>query len=297
MRILILGGNGMLGHKLFQVLGVGHEVFASFRNPLGLESLAPVYHDVAADNLICGVDASVPESVGETIESIRPEVVINCIGIIKQVSAANDSIQSITVNALFPHQLAQCCRSVNARLIHFSTDCVFSGRKGSYVEEDLCDTDTLYGRSKLLGELEEPGALTLRTSFIGRDFFKQVGLLEWFLSNHGGRVSGYRRVIYSGLTSLALARLVADLIRDLPALSGVYHVASEPISKYELLVRLARALELEIVVDPCDDPVCDRSLDANRFLTATGCRIPDWDTMIKDLAEDPTPYGPWKNKV
>lgn len=286
----------MLGHKLFQVLGDGHEVFTTFRNLPGQNELAPVYHDVAADHLICGIDASIPATVEEIIKAIRPEVVINCIGIIKQVSAANDSIQSITINALFPHQLAQFCRSVSARLIHFSTDCVFTGRKGSYVEDDLCDTDTLYGRSKLLGEVDEPGALTLRTSFIGRDFFKQVGLLEWFIGNQGGLVSGYRRVIYSGLTSLALARLVADLIRDFPALSGIYHVASEPISKYDLLVRLALAPELDIVVDPCDEPVCDRSLDATRFLTATGYRLPDWDTMIKDLAEDPTPYGPLKKK-
>lgn len=208
---------------------------------------------------------------------------------------AHDALLSITLNALFPHQLADLCAAAGARLFHISTDCVFSGHKGNYTEADISDAYDLYGRAKFLGEVNRPGCLTLRTSIIGRDFAKNDALLEWFLSQRGGKAQGYTRAIYSGFPTQTLARIIGDLIEQHPDLAGLYQVASAPISKYELLVKIRDALKLNVVVEPQADFFCDRSLSAARFVAATNYEIPIWDSMIAELANDPTPYDEWKN--
>ena len=170
-------------------------------------------------------------------EQARPDAVVNCVGIIKQLKEASDPVLTITLNSLLPHRLAALCAEHGARLVHMSTDCVFSGRKGAaYTEDDLPDPEDLYGRSKLLGEVDRPGCLTIRTSIFGRDFLKQDALLEWFLSNRGGRVRGYRNAVYSGFPTQVLARIIGDLLADQPALDGLVQIASAPITKYALLV-------------------------------------------------------------
>ena len=175
-------------------------------------------------------------------------------------------------------------------MFHMSTDCVFSGRKGNYTEQDIPDPEDLYGRTKLLGEVDRPGCLTIRTSIFGRDFAKQNALLEWFLSQRGRRVRGYVKAIYTGFPTQVLARIMGDLIADYPDLSGLYHVVSTPISKYDLLVKIRDAMKLDIEIEPDTDFRCDRSLDGSRFLAETGYLIPDWDTMVAELAQDDTPY-------
>ena len=294
MRILVLGGEGMLGHKVFQELSQRFETFATFRDGRGLWSTFPMYEAVEPGRLLGGVDALDFSSVVRAMGQAHPDVVINCIGIIKQLKEANDPIISLRLNSLFPHQLADLCAATGARLFHMSTDCVFSGRKGNYAEDDTPDADDLYGRSKLLGELNRPGCLTIRTSIFGRDFLKQNALLEWFLSQRGGRVKGYKNAIYTGFTTQALARIMGDLIAGHPQLSGLYQVASRPISKYDLLVKIREAMQLNVEIEPFDDPPCDRSLNAGRFVSATGYRIPDWDELIAELAADPTPYDEWR---
>ena len=219
---------------------------------------------------------------------------INCVGVIKQLKEASDPVLTITLNSLLPHRLAALCAGLGARLVHPSTDCVFSGRKGGYTEDDPPDPDDLYGRSKLLGEVDRPDCLTIRTSIFGRDFLKQDALLEWFLSNRGGRVRGYRNAIYSGFPTQVLARIIADLLADQPALGGLVQIASLPITKYDLLTRLKDAMDLDIEIEPFDDAPCDRSLSAARFVRATGYRIPAWDEMVAELAADPTPYDAWR---
>jgi dTDP-4-dehydrorhamnose reductase len=196
----------------------------------------------------------------------------------------------MTINALFPHRLADLCGSIGTRLIHVSTDCVFSGATGGYRESDVPDAGDLYGRSKQLGEVIRPGCLTLRTSIIGREITKSVGLLEWFMQRRQGAAQGYRRAVFSGLTTLALARVLLDVVSDHGELAGLYHVASEPICKLDLLQALNEALGLAVDIHPVDEPVIDRSLDASRFAAATGIAVPSWHRMIADLAEDPTPY-------
>ena len=218
-------------------------------------------------------------------------MVLNCIGIIKQTKAANDPLPAIAINSLFPHQLARLTSMRGARLFHFSTDCVFSGRRGNYVEDDLPDPVDLYGRSKLLGEVDAPGALTLRMSMVGRELRGHLGLIDWFLSQRGRRVSGYARALYSGLTTIATADLVARLIRAHPQLEGVWQVSGEPISKFDLLAIVNRvyALGIEIVRD--ETFVCDRRLDSSRFRNATGWRPASWEDMIADMHSEEAAYA------
>ncbi|MFA4965615.1 MAG: SDR family oxidoreductase [Thermoleophilia bacterium] len=295
MKVLVLGGDGMLGHKVVEVLSRRFETAATFVDPQGPWREFPQYAGLPGERLLGGVDALRFATVAAAIERVRPDAVINCVGIIKQVKEASDAVLTITLNSLLPHRLAEACAVSGARLVHISTDCVFSGRKGSaYGEDDLPDPEDLYGRSKLLGELDRPGCLTVRTSIFGRDYLKQSALLEWFLSNRGGRVRGYRNAIYSGFPTQVLARIIGDVLADHPSLSGLVQIASLPISKYDLLVKLREAMALDIEIEPFDDPPCDRSLSAARFEAATGYAIPAWDEMLAEVAADPAPYDEWR---
>lgn len=296
MRVLILGGEGMLGHKVFQVLSGQFEMYVTFRSPHGLWIRYPMYADTDPHRTIGGVDAMDFDTVIRAFAQVKPDVVINCIGIIKQLKEAKDPLISVNLNSLFPHRLAELCTATGTRMLHMSTDCVFSGRKGNYTEDDIPDAEDLYGRTKTLGEVNRQGCLTIRTSIFGRDFAKQSALLEWFLSHRGGRVRGYLNAIYTGFPTQVLARIMGDLIADCPNLSGLYHISSAPISKYDLLVKIRDAMGLDIEIEPDEDFFCDRSLDASRFLSATGYAIPAWDEMIAELAGDTTPYDEWRTR-
>lgn len=290
MRILVLGGDGMLGHKVFQVLSGRFETFAAFKDPKGPWIYYPMYEGSARRKTITGIDAMDFKTIESALKKINPDVVINCIGIIKQLKEAENPLISIAINSLFPHQLANFCCINKIRMFHISTDCVFSGNKGNYTEDDIPDAKDLYGRTKFLGEVKQPGCFTVRTSLVGRDFVKNISLLEWFLSQKGKKIKGYARAIYTGLTTQSLANIIGNLIVDYPELWGVYQIASKPISKYDLLVKIRDAMKLNIEIEPYDGFSKDLSLDASRFLKATGYKIPAWDEMIKDLAGDKTPY-------
>ena len=292
MRVLILGGAGMLGHKLWQVFQGRYDTWVTLRGS---------HRDYAHLNLfeqervVEGVDAFNFDTLVAALAQVRPEVVVNCIGVIKQLPTASDPLISLTLNALLPHWLRALCRADGARLIHISTDCVFSGRKGGYTEADVSDAEDLYGRTKFLGEVAGPGALTLRTSIIGRELQTTSGLVEWFLSQAGGRVRGFSRAIYSGFTTLELARIVGQVIDTRPDLSGLYQVSSEPIDKCALLGLLRAAYALPIDIEPDAEVVIDRSLDSRRFREATGYAPPAWPEMVQALAHDPTPYAQWRS--
>jgi dTDP-4-dehydrorhamnose reductase len=231
------------------------------------------------------------DSIVRGIATVQPQVVVNCIGIVKQHPLTKDPLVSISVNALFPHRLAQICRAAGSRMIHISTDCVFSGRKGNYVESDVADAEDLYGRTKFLGEVSYEGCLTLRTSMIGRELETSHGLIEWFLSQEGKTVRGYTRAIFSGFTTNALAEIIAQIITEHPEMEGVWHVASEPISKFELLSLMKQVYGLDIQIEPDETVVVDRSLNADRFRQATGFVPPPWPDMIEQMYQDPTPYS------
>jgi dTDP-4-dehydrorhamnose reductase len=230
------------------------------------------------------------DSVLGAFASLRPDVVINCIGIVKQDAAAKDPYASISVNALFPHRLAQACRASAARLIHISTDCVFNGDKGNYSETDIPDANDLYGRTKLLGEVEAAGCLTIRTSMIGRELVGSHGLIEWFLSRAAEQVRGFRRAVFSGFTTQALADIIAWLITDHPELQGVWNVAAAPINKFDLLSMVRDVYGLKTTIEADVDFACNRSLNAERFREATGFVPPSWPEMIERMHRDTTIY-------
>lgn len=291
MRVLVLGGAGMLGHKVCQVFRQRFDTWATvlpgYRAPGGYEILQ-------ADRLLDGVDAFQLDSVVRVMAEVKPDAVINCIGIIKHLRAAKDPIVSLTINSLFPHQLANLCRACGARMVHMSTDCVFSGRKGMYTEDDVSDAEDLYGRTKFMGEVGAPGCLTVRTSIIGRELDTANGLIEWFLSQRGGKVRGFQKAIFTGFTTDALARIIADVLENQPQLSGVYQVSSDPINKFDLLKLVNEIYGLGIQIEPNSDFVCDRSLDSSRFRSAVGFQPPTWEQMIQEMHRDPTPYDEWR---
>jgi dTDP-4-dehydrorhamnose reductase len=282
MRILILGGGGMLGHRLIADLRTDFEVWATLRGaprPSGQDGLFD------PERTLGGIDVLNFDAVTGAVARVRPDAVINCIGIIKQLAAAKDPFLSVAVNSLLPHRLHRLCQAAGARLIHFSTDCVFSGRTGNYTEDDPSDALDLYGRSKFLGETMGEGALTLRSSIIGHELGTASGLLEWFLSQSGTRVKGYRRAIFSGFTTTEMARIVRRVLTQHPELSGTLQVSSEAINKYDLLTLIRQVYGLDVEIVPDDDVRIDRSLDSARFRQLTGYVPPPWPQMIEEMAE------------
>lgn len=287
----------MLGHRMLEVLSGRFLTAGTVRAPAGVPpSPAGFFGRLRPGSVIGGVDARRFETVEACIGSFSPTVVVNCVGIIRQLPEGSDPVVSIEVNSLFPHRLAATCRSRGARLIHIGTDCVFSGAAGGYREDDAPDATDLYGRSKALGEPVSGGCLTLRTSIIGRELARTTGLLEWFLSNRGGSVRGYRRAVWSGLTTEALSGIVGEVIRRGSPPEGLYHVASEPVSKYDLLLGIDAALGLGIEVTPVDEPVEDRSLSSDRFIEEAGIAIPPLDGMISALGDDLGRYDEWRTR-
>jgi dTDP-4-dehydrorhamnose reductase len=292
-RIVVLGGTGMLGHKLFQVLRTRFPgTIATTRENVHVPRFSSVTL-LSGSDVLSGVDVVDFDALRARLERLAPNVIVNCIGVIKQRDEAKNPIPSVTLNALFPHRLAEAAAAWGGRIIHFSTDCVFSGRKGNYSEEDPSDADDLYGRSKFLGEVATPNAITLRTSIIGRELTEHRSLLDWFLSQKGKKVRGFRNVIYSGITTNEMANVVSLIISSFPRLSGLFHVVSEPITKYDLLLQVREAYGLEIEVEPEDREVSDRSMRGEKFHEATGWRAPSWPEMVRALAADATPYRAW----
>jgi dTDP-4-dehydrorhamnose reductase len=284
-KILILGGTGMLGHVLLRYLSAcpEYDVYATARSLVGLGKQFP-------ENLIVrfradSVDANYFDSIIRALASIQPDIVINCIGIIKQLPAASDPLTAITVNALLPHRISLISRTAGARVIHISTDCVFNGRKGMYTENDQSNAEDLYGRTKYLGEVSYPHCVTLRTSIIGHELKGRYGLIEWFLAQTQ-KVRGFRKAIYSGFPTIELARIILDYVLPNPELIGIYHVSSEPISKNDLLRFVAERYGKEIEIEPDEDFVQDRSLDSTIFREMTGYQPPSWDRLIEIMHSD-----------
>lgn len=294
MTIIVMGANGMLGHKIFQTLRDRYpETVGMLRSePKGIARAFVKQYPVDAFHI--GLDVTKTEDLQSFLITLQPDYIVNCIGIIKQLHAAKEAIPSIMINALLPHLLADWASAWGGRLIHFSTDCVFSGHKGNYSEEDLSDAEDLYGKSKFLGEVHRENALILRTSIIGRELEGFRSLLEWFLAQQGKTVNGFVHAIYTGVTSVYLSQLVARIVAEASDLAGLFQVATRPISKYYLLQKIKQCYRLDVQVEPDYDFRCDRSLRSEAFLARTGWAVPDWDTLLMELAADPTPYSLWR---
>jgi len=280
MKILVLGATGMLGNAMIRVLSekVDLQVFGTARS----ESSKRLFLPNLAARLVFGVDVEQNDSLIKAFTGIRPNVVINCVGLVKQLADAEDPLQAIPINAILPHRLARLCELTGARLVHISTDCVFAGEKGNYCESDPSDAKDLYGKSKYLGEVAYPHTVTLRTSIIGHELQSAHGLVGWFLSQKES-CNGYTEAIFSGLPTVVLAQVIRDVVIPRPDLSGVYHVAAQPISKYDLLKLISTEYGKQIEIAPDDKLVIDRSLNAERFREATGYVAPDWPTLIKTM--------------
>lgn len=280
MKVLVLGASGMLGNAVMRVLSEnkGWQVFGTVRSSAAARFFPP---DIAA-SLVAGVDVEDQDALVRVFASVRPDVVINCIGLIKQLADGDDPLLALPINAMLPHRLARLCELAGSRLVHVSTDCVFSGSRGAYVEEDVSDALDLYGKSKFLGEVHDAHAITLRTSIIGHELQSAHGLVEWFLSQQG-RCKGYRRAVFSGLPTVVLAKIIRDVVIPRPELSGLYHVAAAPISKFDLLTLVARQYNKNIEIVPDDTVVIDRSLRADRFQQASGYVADGWPELIKQM--------------
>jgi len=282
MRILILGGDGMLGHQLFKHLSKEHEVKVTLRQNL---SVYEKYNLFFPENAFAGVDVRSTNQLLDVFVDFLPQAIVNAVGIIKHRSNSRERIPSLEVNSLLPHRLAILCKTIGARMIHLSTDCVFSGKKGNYREEDPSDAFDLYGKSKYLGEVNERHCLTLRTSLIGRELFRKKSLLEWFLAQEGS-IKGFKKAIFSGFTTQELGRIIEMILMQNPTASRIYHVSSEPISKYDLLSLIKDGLQLPIKIIPDESFVCDRSLNSNKFRQKFSYNPPTWEEMIKELCKD-----------
>ncbi|QVW22556.1 SDR family oxidoreductase [Pseudomonas hormoni] len=283
-RVLVLGVTGMLGNAVFRVFSADahHETWGTLRSASALRNFPLQAHE----RLLVGVDALDQDALAAAFSRVRPDVVINCVGLIKHLADAKDPLTALPINAMLPHRLARLCELSGARLIHVSTDCVFSGRKGGYLESDTSDAEDLYGKSKYIGELHDlPHAITLRTSIIGHELGSSHALVDWFLSQQGS-AKGFTKAIFSGLPTVELARVMKDFVVPHLSLNGLYHVAAEPIAKFDLLALVASEYGKQIDIRPDDALVIDRSLDGSRFREATGYVAPGWPELIRRMNTD-----------
>ncbi len=281
-KIMVLGANGMLGSAVLRYFHstTGHDVVGVVRSAQSVRD----FPDDLREKLVVGGNVEDVDGLMRLFMHQSPTILVNCVGIVKQLDNATDPLAAIPINSVLPHRLARICSLVGARLIHMSTDCVFDGRRGMYSESDLPNASDLYGRTKLLGEVDYPNSITLRTSIIGRELSSQKSLVEWFLAQEGP-VGGYSKAIFSGLPTVEIARVIERYVIPFPELSGVYHLSSEPIDKLSLLQLVAREYEKRIAIN--DDPslVIDRSLDSSRFRDATGYKPDRWPVLVQSMRD------------
>ncbi|MBK0391952.1 dTDP-4-dehydrorhamnose reductase family protein [Ramlibacter algicola] len=284
MNVLVLGSTGMLGNAVLRVLHADprYQVFGSARSLAGAARRLPAE---LQPRLVPGIDVDNPDQLAAVVAKVRPQAVINCIGLVKQLAEADDPLAAIPVNAMLPHRLARLCDVAGARLVHVSTDCVFTGRQGGYVESDPPDAQDLYGRSKLLGEVDYPNAITLRTSIIGHELGDSShGLVGWFLAQQG-TVKGFTKAVFSGLPTVELATVIRDHVLPNKDLRGLWHVSAAPIDKYTLLQLVGKAYGRDTTIVPDDKLVIDRSLDSSRFRRATGWQPAAWPELVQRMAD------------
>ncbi len=269
----------MLGNAVVRVLSENNNliVFGTVR----AESSKQLFTETIASRIFSGVDIEREESLTRVFSETQPDVVINCVGLIKQLSDFNDPLEVIPINSMLPHRLAKMCIG-KAKLIHISTDCVFDGSKGHYLESDSADARDLYGMSKYIGEVSYPHCVTLRTSIIGHELESKNSLVEWFLSQELS-CKGFNKAFFSGFPAVVLAQIIRDVVIPENKLSGIFHVAANPINKYDLLTLIADIYDKSIQIIPDDSVVIDRSLNADKFRRETGYIAPEWPSLIRTM--------------
>lgn len=282
MKVLVIGATGMLGYSIFSNLSElsNLDVYGTVRTINGLNKFFP-----STDKLLSNIDIKDFETLESSVLAVKPDVVINCIGLIKQHDVSKQHVEAIEINALLPHKIAQLCDSIQARLIHFSTDCVFDGKAGNYSETDLPTATDLYGKSKCLGEVDYGKHVTLRTSIIGHELKSSVSLIDWFLSQKDS-VRGFSKAVFSGLPTAYVAKVLADYVLPNSSLSGLYQLSVDPIDKHSLISKVADVYNKQIEIEKFEDFVIDRSLNSSNFRKETGFVPPSWDELIKFMHSD-----------
>lgn len=285
-RILVLGANGMLGGSIFRYFSAlpSYEVIGSVRSA----EAETILRRGGYTNIVSSVDAYQFITIERLIQEMKPDIVINCIGVIKQLESAKSPIRSIEINSILPHKLAKACSANRARLIHFSTDCVFDGAQGMYNEWQSPNSNDLYGRSKLLGEVDYGEHLTLRTSIIGHELNSHVSLVDWFL-NQEGSVSGYAKAIFSGLPTIYVAEFLDKYVLD-KCLTGLFHLSVEPIDKYSLLSLIAEVYDKSINLERSENVIIDRSLDSSKLRKAVGFQPLQWRKLVEKMYDEYRQY-------
>jgi dTDP-4-dehydrorhamnose reductase len=287
--VLILGASGMLGHMLIRVLSPRHRVIGTTSSQYKAES--PLAKLLDRESWIGGIDVRSLNQVDELVREIQPDVVINCVGVIKQKMESSNITDAITINSLFPHHLANLCQSQNSRLIHFSTDCVFEGTPGMKMVSDTPNATDLYGTTKRLGEVDYGDSITIRSSTVGAQIVGTESLFQWAISQKGKKIKGFTGALYSGLTTMTMSKVILEIVDNFPQLSGIQQIASEAITKHDLLRKLNAALGLNLDICPDNTIIYDRTLDGSEFVEQTGIRIPTWDEMIIEFAGDQAFYS------
>tara|TARA_B100000965_G_C19594056_1_gene759313 strand:+ start:528 stop:1394 length:867 start_codon:yes stop_codon:yes gene_type:complete len=283
MKVLVLGGSGMVGHKLIQQLSIKNEVFSILRERTDFKSSNYFQNVLKKNQCIFIDDINQHNNLTEVINNISPDILINCIGVIKQRDNIANMLNMIKINSLLPHVLNDICQKQKIKLIHLSTDCVFSGNKGNYKESDNPDPIDKYGESKLLGEINEGNSLTIRTSFIGPELFNKKSLFEWVKSQKNKEIDGFENAIYSGLTTLEFARIIEDIIDKHQNLNGIWQISSNPISKFDLIEMINKKFNLNITINRNSSFKCNRSLNSSKFKVETKIIVPSWENMINNL--------------
>lgn len=267
-KVLVLGSTGMFGHVMCQVIHeqTNHSLYnISFRNKLN------------ENTIICDVTQTI--KLQETLKELKPDIIINCVGVLIKGSQSNPS-NAIFINGYLPNLLSEICQSLNAKLIHISTDCVFSGKKGNYLETDFRDADDVYGRSKALGEINNDRDLTIRTSIIGPEIKSQgEGLLHWFL-NQRKPINGYSNAYWSGVTTLELAKGVVNALEK--ELTGLIHFTNETsINKYELLNLFKTTFDTPVEIKNSNGKKINKTLKTIR--QDWNYKVPKYEVMIQDM--------------
>ena len=281
-KLLIIGVGGMLGNALYRYFDeiTNNRTFGLLRNK---KKILNFFNKFNSEKII-EKDFFDLDNLDQILSDLSPNIIFNCIGIVKQNPLSNDPLSSIRVNSIFPHLLNKLSLKFNFRLIHFSTDCVFSGLQGNYLETDFADANDIYGRSKFLGEISNNGNITIRTSFIGKELGTNRALLNWFLSQKG-KIKGYKNAIYSGLTTLEVAKVLDKYVIPNPDLKGLYHLSADNINKYSLLSLLNEVYKKDLFIEEDLNIKIDRSLNSNKFRKETGYKPLKWEKAIQEMRE------------
>jgi dTDP-4-dehydrorhamnose reductase len=294
MKILILGAEGMLGHKLFEVLSSSYpETYGAISGKVNDH----IYKQISmfqTERIIPDVNAMEFEQIESIIKNVNPDIVINCLRVTTHNNTALSAIKNITVNSVLPQQLLKVTYNRGCRLIHYSSDCVFDGKLGMYSEDDIPNAIHMYGRTRLLGEVCADHALVLRGSVIGQELMNHNSLLDWFLRKKGGDIKGFSRAIYSGLSSIETAKVTSLILSNKQSLTGLYNIASDPISKYDLLNLAKKSFAVDVKIKRDNSFKIDRSLNPNKFNKEMNYIAPSWALMMKELATESNKYIKWE---